>query len=131
LWPPSRSPSAHWRRKPALEDNKRRLKSRLAKILGLIGEWPEKLEYATEWPRANEGGLDLIRAWIRSKETPRLVVVDVLETFRSRARGNDNNYYASDYETIKALQAIASETSIAILIIHHVRKGAAAARIPC
>ena len=87
----------------ALEDNKRRLKSRLAKILGLIGEWPEKLEYATEWPRAN---------------------VDVLETFRSRARGNDN-YYASDYETTKALQAIASETSIAILIIHHVRKGAA------
>jgi AAA domain len=108
----------------ALEDNKRRLKSRLAKILGLIREWPEKLEYATEWPRANEGGLDSIRAWIRSKETPRLVVVDVLETFRSRARGNDN-YYASDYETTKALQAIASETSTAILIIHHVRKGAA------
>jgi RecA-family ATPase len=46
----------------ALEDNKRRLKSRLAKILGLIGEWPEKLEYATEWPRANEGGLASIRA---------------------------------------------------------------------
>jgi hypothetical protein len=108
----------------ALEDNKRRLKSRLARILGLIGEWPEKLEYATELPRAKEGGLDSIRAWIRSKETPRLVVVDVLETFRSRTRGNDN-YYTSDYETTKALQAIASETSIAILIIHHVRKGAA------
>src|SRR3984893_3034929 len=48
----------------ALEDNKRRLKSRLAKLLGLIGEWPEKLEYATEWPRAHEGGLNSIRACI-------------------------------------------------------------------
>jgi RecA-family ATPase len=40
----------------ALEDNKRRLKFRLAKILGFTCEWPEKFEYATEWPRANEGG---------------------------------------------------------------------------
>jgi AAA domain len=39
----------------ALEDNKRRLKSRLAKLLG-EGEWPSSFEYATEWPRANEGG---------------------------------------------------------------------------
>jgi RecA-family ATPase len=41
-----------------------------------------------------------------------------------RARGNEN-YYASDYETIKAVQALASETHIAIMVIHHVRKGAA------
>jgi RecA-family ATPase len=108
----------------ALEDNKRRLKSRLAKILGHIGEWPENLEYATEWPRANEGGLDAIRAWIKSKGNPRLVIIDVLETFRSRARANEN-YYASEYETIKAVQALASETNIAIMVIHHVRKGAA------
>jgi hypothetical protein len=109
----------------ALEDNERRLKSRIGKILAHESEWPERFNYATEWPRANEGGLDEIRAWIRTKEKPRLVIIDVLETFRSRAtRGNDNQY-AADYETIKALQAIASETNVAILIIHHVRKGAA------
>jgi hypothetical protein len=43
---------------------------------------------------------------------------------RSRARNGNDNTYALEYETIKALQAIASEFNIAILIIHHVRKGA-------
>lgn len=41
----------------ALEDNKRRIKSRLSKLLGLAREWLANFEYATEWPRANEGGL--------------------------------------------------------------------------
>jgi RecA-family ATPase len=53
-----------------------------------------------------------------------MVVIDVLEAFRSRARNGNDNTYALDYETIKALQAIASKFNIAILIIHHVRKGA-------
>jgi hypothetical protein len=47
----------------ALEDNKRRLKSRLTKLLGTGGEWPESFEYSTEWPTANEGGIDAIRTW--------------------------------------------------------------------
>jgi AAA domain len=106
----------------ALEDNKRRLKSRLAKLLG-EGEWPSSFEYATEWPCANEGGLDAIRAWIKSKKNARMVTVDVLETFRSRARGGKENQYAEDYKTIKALQDIAAEFNVAILIITHVRKG--------
>ena len=40
----------------ALEDNKRRLKSRLNKLFGST-EWPENFEYATEWPTAKEGGI--------------------------------------------------------------------------
>jgi RecA-family ATPase len=105
----------------ALEDNERRLKSRIAKLLGADSEWPEKFEYATEWPRADEGGLDAIRTWIKSKETPRLVVIDVLEAFRLRARGKDG-IYAADYAAVKALQMIASELHVAILIVHHLRK---------
>jgi hypothetical protein len=68
----------------ALEDNKRRLKSHLGKILGFTEAWPEKFEYATEWPRANEGGLDAIRAWAKSQKNPRMVTIDVLEAFRAR-----------------------------------------------
>lgn len=82
-----------------------------------------RFQYATEWPRDNEGGLDEIRKWITSKETPRLIVIDVLEAFRSRARGKDN-VYAADYAAIKELQIIASELHVAILIIHHLRKAA-------
>jgi hypothetical protein len=107
----------------ALEDNKRRLKSRLTKLLGSNDDWPASFEYATEWPKANEGGLEAIRSWIKSKTNPRMITIDVLETFRSRSRGGKENQYSADYETVKALQAIASEFNIAILIVHHVRKG--------
>lgn len=107
----------------ALEDNERRLRSRIEKILGSKAPWPKNFIYATEWPRANEGGLDKIKTWITSRETPRLVVIDVLAAFRSITTGRKDNTYAADYETVKALQTIASEMNVAIMIVHHLRKG--------
>ncbi|HEY3222860.1 MAG TPA: AAA family ATPase, partial [Pseudolabrys sp.] len=62
----------------ALEDNERRLQSRITKLIGFADQWPVRFQYATEWPRANAGGLDKIRQWIASVEKPRLIVVDVL-----------------------------------------------------
>ena len=37
----------------ALEDNERRLKDRIGKVLGQANGWPKELQYVTEWPRAN------------------------------------------------------------------------------
>ena len=106
----------------ALEDNERRLQSRITKILGTLGsEWPEQFQYATEWPRANAGGLDAIRDWITAAKNPRLVVVDVLAMFKP-ASGNRDNQYEADYHAIKGLQGVASEFQIAIVIVHHTRK---------
>ena len=53
------------------------------------------------------------------------MVIDVLETFRSRVKRGSENQYAADYDTIKALQAIACEFGVAILVVHHLRKGGA------
>jgi hypothetical protein len=53
-----------------------------------------------------------------------MVTIDVLERFRARSRIGKENAYAADYDAIKSLQALASELHIAILIIHHLRKGA-------
>jgi hypothetical protein len=39
----------------ALEDNERRLQRRITKLLP-SGEWPADLDYATDWPRAGQGG---------------------------------------------------------------------------
>jgi hypothetical protein len=50
-------------------------------------------------------------------------VIDVLAAFRAVATGRKDNTYAADYETVKALQIIASEMNVAILIVHHLRKG--------
>lgn len=108
----------------ALEDNKRRLQRRMDKMAGAFAkDWPAAFEYATEWPRANEGGLDYIRDWILSKKNPRLVIVDVLAMFKP-VRGDKESLYEADYLSIKGLQALAGEFGIAIVIVHHTRKGA-------
>jgi AAA domain len=107
----------------ALEDNERRLQSRITKILGFANEWPARFNYVTEWPRADAGGLDEIRKWIAAAQSPRLVVVDILAMFRSPRR-KDQQPYEADYAAIQGLQAIASETGVAIVIVHHLRKSA-------
>lgn len=109
----------------ALEDNQRRLQRRIDKVLGPFKkEWPSAFEYATEWPRANEGGLDKIREWITRKANPRLVIVDVLAMFKP-VRGSSETLYEADYSAIKGLQALAGEFGIAIVVVHHTRKSGA------
>ncbi len=105
----------------ALEDNERRLQRRIDKVLGPMQEWPERFHYATEWPRANDGGFDAIEDWILSASNPRLVIVDVLAMFRPASGGRDNQYEA-DYHAIKGLQTLASKYGLAIVIVHHTRK---------
>src|SRR5271167_1964970 len=60
----------------ALEDGKRRLQQRLTRLLPTFSEaWPPGLKMATEWPRADQGGLADIERWIASTKTPRLVII--------------------------------------------------------
>lgn len=112
----------------ALEDNQRRLQSRMRKLWQaemLCGrEFPEALDFSVEWPRTNDGGVEAIRKWINGHFDARLVVVDVLAQVKPLARGRDQAQYEHDYLTIKALQSLASETRVAIVVIHHTRKWA-------
>jgi hypothetical protein len=107
----------------ALEDNRRRLQRRLDRLLpSVAADWPERLHYATEWPKAEEGGLDHLRNWIERTPDARLIIVDVLAAFRS-SRGNQQSLYEADYAAVAGLQALASEYSVGVVIVHHVRKG--------
>ena len=108
----------------ALEDNPRRLKSRVTKVSppATSTPWPDSLTFATEWPRAEDGGLEKIAEWIAEVDNPRLVIVDVLGMFRN-GRGHSESLYESDYRAVKGLQELAGANNVAILIVHHVRKG--------
>lgn len=111
----------------ALEDNQRRMKSRLAK---LCIESPEHLHINTEWPRCNEGGVQAIEEWIVDRieaskrdecPPPSLVAVDTLAKFRPPAK-KVGDAYSQDYEAIEPLKKLADKYGIAVLIIHHQRK---------
>ncbi|MEJ2377905.1 MAG: AAA family ATPase [Pseudolabrys sp.] len=106
----------------ALEDSQRRLKQRVAKLLQSEIPWPSRLTLQTSWRRANEGGLEDIKAWCETVSAPTLVLIDTLEKFRSQPKWGTQSY-STDYEAISGLQAITkSRPGLAIVLLHHNRK---------
>jgi hypothetical protein len=106
----------------ALEDNRRRLQKRLGKMLR--GPAPAGLEIATAWPKLDEGGVEALRAWLAEHPEARLVAVDTLAKIRPRTRGQ--NVYQEDYAALEELLPLAAEHEVAIVVVHHTRKMAAA-----
>jgi biotin operon repressor len=107
----------------ALEDNDRRLHQRLKAVLQGRPA-PAALEYATQWRRADGGGLDDLRAWLNAHPRARLVVVDTLQKVRGQRR-RDDGVYADDYLAVGQLKALADEFNVPFLVVHHLRKEAA------
>ena len=107
----------------ALEDGKRRLQSRLDKLLPNGNEWPERLKLVPlgGWRRSDEGGLQDIIEWCRSVQRPTLIVIDTFERFRKPANGK-TPLYSADYEAITGLQKIATDYQVGIVVLHHDRK---------
>lgn len=103
----------------ALEDNERRLQSRLRQALGDV--MPRRLELSTEWARLDQGGIEQIDAWIKTADNPRLVGVDVLAKVRPMRR-KDEGLYEADYRALSDLKQLADHHRIGISVVHHVSK---------
>ncbi len=105
----------------ALEDSKRRLKKRLHAMLG-GASIPSGLEIATECPRLDSGGRGLIEDWLAGHRSARLVVIDTWQKVRPK-RNERKPLYEDDYEATTFLKQIADEHNIAVVAVHHYRKG--------
>ena len=108
----------------ALEDTQRRIQER---ING--GELADEnsvnlsyLEIITEIPRQNLGGTLFLEYWLSTHKNARLVIIDTLQMFRKLLTGK-GSMYSEDYEAISAIKKIADVYGVAILIIHHLKKG--------
>jgi hypothetical protein len=108
----------------ALEDNKRRLKSRADKLLGPQQAWPERLTFRTQMPRLAQGGLAIIADWLKSATAARLVIIDTLAMVRAPKSKSQTDYDA-DYNAILTLRELAAQYGVAIVVVHHTRKAEA------
>ena len=106
----------------ALEDGKRRLQRRLRKLLGESKRWPKRLQFYTEWPRVDKGGIEAIDKWLDEHPTTQLVVIDTLKHIEPSELTKSNGGYRADYASITPLQHLAQRRGIAILIVTHLRK---------
>jgi RecA-family ATPase len=109
-----------------LENGLRRIQSRIRALFPHGQSLPDmsRLEWVTEAPQLDKGFIDRLERWRVSVRDPRLVVIDVLQ--RIKPPGNrTQNAYESDYAIWAPLQEWATTHGVAVLGLHHTRKGAA------
>jgi hypothetical protein len=112
-----------------LEDNERRIKERITILRpgGLDVDNRLRFRYSVDGPfYVNSDGtgtlLDDIRKHMQSFPFIKFIVVDVLQRVRGTQERTDNAYQV-DYKVIGAIQKLASELDILIIVVHHVKKG--------
>ena len=106
----------------ALEDNLRRLKKRLIKLLD-EGTMPKGVTFFLQWDRLDDvsGGLKKLRAWIRAHPGCGLIVIDTLAKVKAVAQSGTSSYDA-DTQALNDIQHVAGENGIGIILVHHTRK---------
>jgi hypothetical protein len=105
----------------SLEDPKRRLQKRCRSLL-CTSEAPDKFDYATSWPRSDEGGIEKLETWIGEHPDARLIVIDTFKRFRPKCRAN-GNAYDEDYNALQPLLDLANRhPGLCIVVIHHTNK---------
>lgn len=104
----------------ALEDNERRLKKRLRKLLQ--GEpVPQGLSLAIDHPRVGEGLEQKLTEWLDSHPDAKLIIIDTLKRVRPHDNGR-RNIYDVDYEALQPLLPLAAGHGVSIVVIHHLNQ---------
>ena len=102
----------------ALEDDYPRLQKRLFQMFG--AEETGDLYFATESKTVNGGLEEQIRGFMQEHPDTGLIIIDTLK--RVREAGGADYSYASDYEIVGRLKALADSYKVTMLIVHHTRK---------
>jgi hypothetical protein len=112
----------------ALEDNQRRLQTRLNQMLDAVGghEPPglERLTLRTKAGRLDTTLIETLEAWRARVADARLVIIDVLAKVRPQ-RGKGEGVYEYDYRCAEPIQQWAIAHGVAVVVVHHVRKAEA------
>lgn len=101
-----------------LEDSFARIQGRLFEI---TDEASPTLHFAIMSDAIGSGLENQIESFIKEHPDTGLIVIDTLQKVRKTASTNANPY-AADYDDINALKQIADKHSIAIILVHHLRK---------
>lgn len=104
----------------ALEDTRRRMRSRIDAIIGQNDVWPDNLRFAYELPNLDHGGIAQLQEMI-DKYQASVVIIDTLARFRGLKLKNEEQYQC-DYRTMTALNDLSKKNNVAVIVVHHVRK---------
>lgn len=107
-----------------MENGPRRIQRRINTIFPHGAPDLSHLEWVTDAPPLDKGLIGALDDWRRSVPNPRFVVIDVLQ--RIKPAGNPaRNSYENDYAAWAPLQKWATQHGIAVVGLHHTKKGGA------
>lgn len=108
------------------ENGQRRIQRRIKSLFHDDRRRPDlsRLQWVTTAPMLDKGLIEALDEWVSSVSAPRLVVIDVLQRIKPAGSAN-RNAYENDYSTWAPLQAWATENGIAVVGLHHTKKGGA------
>ena len=99
-----------------LEDSMLRVQNRLFEI---TEDAPASVHFCTESFVLGNGLEEQIENFIAEHPDTELIIIDTLQMIRGNGY---ENTYANDYRDLSVLKKLANKYSIAILLIHHLRK---------
>lgn len=100
----------------ALEDNPRRLQSRLRMSMG-GNDFPTDLDFDCSWDRFPIGFRALEK--LLDEEPYSMIMIDTLEMVRPPRRSNP---YEDDYRALAGLRELGADKRCAFVVVHHNRK---------
>lgn len=101
----------------SLEDTMERLHFRLSRI---TEDGSEQSYFATNADSLSGSLMIQLETFLRDYPDTGIIVIDTFQKIRDGI--NDKNAYASDYEEINKIKAVADKYKIAVLLVHHLRK---------
>lgn len=109
-----------------LENGQRRIQGRINVLFPSEKNRPDlsRLDWANDAPDINKGLLPALDEWRLSVPKPRLVIIDVLQRLKPAGRVGQTSY-ESDYDAMSGLQQWATKQRVAVVALHHTRKGGA------
>lgn len=105
----------------ALEDSPRRLHARLRQIYP-FGGVPERLHFATEWPRLGQGGREALDDWCDAHPEARLIILDTWRAIKPPGSGRGSAYDEDATAAAPLLEFTKRRSGLAVIVVHHVRK---------
>ena len=102
----------------SFEDDEKRLQQRLFEM---SDETFQGLTFSSDVLRLGEGFIETLEDYLQKHPKTKLVVVDTLNYIRPAKQGN--NMYRDDYDDMVKLHRLTQQFSIAMLILHHNKKG--------
>ena len=104
-----------------LEDSKRRIQDRVNK-LGFSHLKHPQIVLNSDVPYLGFGFEECLDNWIKSKEHPRLVVIDTLARIKPRQSKSSGTAYDADNLLMNGIQKLAVQNNLTVMFITHLSK---------